>query len=80
MRLAVATLLLLGLGACASGPGARQPPNAFGPNQEELAEQCTARRGILAPSGRNTGRPSLDFTCRIPPSEGSPRVRDPATP
>ena len=64
-----ACMLALGLAGCAaSGPRSAEGP--AGPSIETLTEQCVARGGTLAPSGGAlTGRPSLDYNCRISSSE-----------
>jgi len=69
MRSVLTILLLLGLGGCAAG-GPRSTEGPSGPSIETLTEQCKARGGLLAPSGAPlTGRPSLDYVCRISPAE-----------
>lgn len=57
----VALVAPLALGACATG-------KTFPTYQEEmdkLSAECTARGGILAPSGAQTGRPQTDYVCKI---------------
>lgn len=51
----------MALGACATG-------KTFPSYQEEfdkLDADCTARGGILTPSGATTGRPQTDNICKI---------------
>lgn len=68
MRAAWATLILLGLGACA-GTGPRSAEGPSGPSIETLTAQCMTRGGMLVPSGGPlTGRPSLDYSCRLSPA------------
>ena len=68
MRAVLTTLILLGLAGCSTG-GPRSAEGPSGPSIETLTDQCTARGGILAPSGGPlSGRPTLDYTCRISPA------------
>lgn len=49
------------LGACASG---RAIPS-YEQELDRLTAECTARGGILTPSGALTGRPQTDNVCKI---------------
>lgn len=71
MRSVLAILVLFGLGGCAThGPASAEGPS--GPSIETLTAQCQERGGLLAPSGGPlTGRPSLDYNCRISPAEAN---------
>lgn len=60
--LAVALSAPLALAACASG-GATLP--SYGQEMKTLEAECTARQGILTPSGLQTGRPQTDYVCKI---------------
>ncbi|AYG94441.1 hypothetical protein D8I30_04010 [Brevundimonas naejangsanensis] len=51
----------LGLTACATG---RTPPT-YQQELDQLQAECTARGGILAPTGHETGRPQTEFVCKI---------------
>jgi hypothetical protein len=61
------TLILIAAGALAvsacttAGP----PDDRYGRELQELADSCRARGGILAPTGRQSGRPELDNVCEI---------------
>jgi hypothetical protein len=69
MRAVWTSLILLALAGCASGPP-KPGDGPSGPTIDELTQQCQARGGLLAPSGGPlTGRPALDYTCRISPAE-----------
>ena len=57
------------LSACATS-GQGQP--AYGERLDQLTADCTARDGILTPSGVNQGRPETDYLCRI--SGGATRI------
>jgi hypothetical protein len=50
----------LAVSACASG-GPRTPDKTYA----QLSAECEARGGVLAPTGRVTGREALDNVCRI---------------
>jgi len=58
--LAPALLLLLAAG-CAS----TATTNRYATELQALNADCTARGGILATTGQQTGRPQLDNVCRI---------------
>lgn len=59
----------LALASCAS-TGTNQYQEDF----DKLEAECTARDGILVPTGRLSGRPQLDNVCRIN-SGPSDRIR-----
>ena len=64
MRAAVILAALavpLALGACATG---RTVPT-YQQDLDKLESECTARGGILTPSGAQTGRPQTDNICQI---------------
>lgn len=61
--LATVALIPLGLGACASSP--TRGHNSSEREIDRLQRECTARGGILVPSGRLTGREPLDNVCKI---------------
>lgn len=70
------TLLLtiaaaLSLSACASNTNERSLSQA---EMDRLQRECTARGGILVPTGRITGREPLDNICRI--QGPATRIRD----
>ena len=60
--IALLAALALTLAACASqGSGGNMLAN----ERDQLERGCTARGGILVPSGANTGRASTDYACKI---------------
>jgi len=58
----------LALGACATG----RPLPTYQQEFDKLQAECTAREGILTPSGAQTGRPQTDYVCKI--TGGSSRI------
>ena len=57
----LALTLTAGLSACAGSPG----PNAYQSDLDRLEADCQSRSGVLAPTGRSTGRPPLDYVCKL---------------
>lgn len=57
----IAPTLLLVATACAPTAGA----DRYNSDLERLTADCTARGGILAPTGQQTGRPQTDNICKI---------------
>lgn len=53
--------VLLAATACAPTAGA----DRYNTDLERLTAECTARGGILAPTGQQTGRPQTDNICKI---------------
>jgi hypothetical protein len=52
------------LGGCATAPGDAQ--NRYTVDLDRLTADCRARGGVLTPNGSaTTGRPELDYACRI---------------
>lgn len=51
----------LALGACATG----KTFPTYEQEYDALSADCTARGGILTPSGAQTGRPQTDNICKI---------------
>ena len=51
----------LALGACATG----RPQPTYDEDLAKLTAECTARGGILSPSGAPTGRAQTDYVCKI---------------
>ncbi len=51
----------LALSACAAGPATSR----YSTELQRLADDCRARGGILAPTGRQSGQPQLDNVCQI---------------
>ena len=75
MRTLIATapvVLALALSACASG----ETTDRYNTDLRQLADDCRARGGILAPTGQQSGRPQVDNVCEI---RGQP-ARAPHTP
>ena len=52
----------LALGACATSG---KPMPTYQQDYDKLDAECTARGGILAPTGGTTGRPQTDYLCKI---------------
>lgn len=73
MRISILALAALGLGAtglatagCATmGSGATPREGSYIQQLDKLSADCTARGGILAPTGGQTGRPETDNVCKI---------------
>ncbi|HEX8661854.1 MAG TPA: hypothetical protein VF686_08295 [Brevundimonas sp.] len=61
MRVLVPALLLLAAAGCAPTTGG----NRYDNDLQRLTADCTARGGILAPTGQQTGRPETDNVCKI---------------
>lgn len=59
----------LTLAACATG---RDLPT-YQEEMSTLEADCAARGGILTPSGRQTGRPQVDYVCKV--SGGASRIQ-----
>ena len=57
---AIAPVFLLLIAGCASTDG-----NSGDAELQRLTADCTARGGIIEATGRQTGRPQLDNTCRV---------------
>lgn len=53
--------LALTLSACASGMGQSHYETEY----QRLAADCTARGGVLSPTGSQSGRPQLDNVCKV---------------
>ncbi|MGH7027642.1 hypothetical protein [Brevundimonas sp.] len=51
----------LALGACATG----KTHPTYQQELDKLSAECTARGGILSPTGSMTGRPQTDNVCKI---------------
>ena len=72
---ALATLCVLGAGACSS-TGTENPTtaarNSGGDDTARLQSQCDARGGNLVPTGRLTGQAPLDNACDLTGSSASP--------
>lgn len=68
MRPVYFAALALTLSACAS-TGRENPDHA---DLQRMAADCQARGGILVPTGELTGRPQVDYACRI--SGGASRI------
>jgi len=54
-------VLLLATAGCAAGSGVGRYESEL----QRLTEDCTARGGILAPTGQQSGRPQTDNVCKI---------------
>lgn len=64
MRIALAcapVAIILTLAACASSPGTGRYESEL----RQLAADCQARGGILAPTGQQSGRPQNDNVCEL---------------
>lgn len=53
--------LLFALAGCAAGA----PQGTYSQQEVQLAADCQARGGILAPTGQQSGRPQNDNVCEI---------------
>lgn len=53
--------LVLLVAGCAS----TTTTNRYATELQTLSDDCTARGGILAPTGQQSGRPQLDNVCKI---------------
>jgi hypothetical protein len=60
LTLAAPVLVLLAAGCAPTAQGNR----AYN-DLQRLTDECTARGGIIAATGQQTGQPQLDNTCRI---------------
>lgn len=54
-------LLLLAVAGCASTAGV----DHYASDLQKLSDDCSARGGILAPTGQQSGRPNNDNVCKI---------------
>lgn len=57
----VPALLLLAAAGCATSTGV----DNYSTDLQRLTEDCSARGGILSPTGQQTGRPQTDNVCKI---------------
>ena len=55
-------VLAAALSACASVDG---PPSRYSQEVDRLTSECTAREGILQPTGAVSGEPARDYACII---------------
>jgi len=58
---AVALAFAAGLSGCATSTA----HDTYSNELRQLTDDCTARGGILSPTGQQTGRPQTDNVCRI---------------
>ena len=68
---AAPALLLLAAAACAP----TTTGDHYASELQRLTEQCSARGGILSPTGQQSGRPQTDNVCKIT-GEPSPLTRN----
>ncbi len=61
LTFALPTLLLMAVAGCAPTTGGDHYTNEL----QRLTEQCSARGGILSPTGEQSGRPQTDNVCKI---------------
>lgn len=61
LTLSAPIMLILGLAACATTPD----ESRYNEDLRQLAADCAARGGVLAPTGQLTGRPETENVCRI---------------
>ena len=54
-------LLLLAAAGCAPTTGG----DSYSAQLQRLTEDCSARGGILSPTGQQSGRPQTDNVCKI---------------
>ena len=50
------------LSACATVDG---PPSRYSQEMDRLTSDCTAREGVLQPTGAVSGEPARDYACII---------------
>ncbi|WP_332659788.1 hypothetical protein [Brevundimonas sp.] len=62
-------LLLLAAAGCAS----TATTDRYATDMQKLAEDCAAQGGILAPTGRQSGRPNTDNFCKLTSATRLPR-------
>jgi hypothetical protein len=68
---AIAVMLCgFALSACASAAGGT---NSYSADLDRLEADCTAREGILTPTGSQSGQPARDYACKI--TGGASRLR-----
>ena len=60
--LVLISVVAVTLGACASAGG---PPSRYSQEMDRLTSECTARDGILQPTGAVSGEPARDYACII---------------
>ena len=60
--LVLISVVAVTLGACASAGG---PPSGYSQEMDRLTSDCTARDGILQPTGAVSGEPARDYACII---------------
>ncbi|WP_426027036.1 hypothetical protein [Brevundimonas sp. TWP2-3-4b2] len=61
LNVALPALLLLAMTGCAPTMGG----DRYTAELKTLTDQCSARGGILSPTGEQTGRPQTDYICKI---------------
>lgn len=61
LTFALPALLLMAVAGCAPTTGGDHYTNEL----QRLTEQCSARGGILSPTGEQSGRPQTDNVCKI---------------
>jgi hypothetical protein len=59
--IAAPAALAMALSACASGMG----ESHYETQLAKLAADCSARGGVLSPTGEQSGRPQLDNVCKV---------------
>ena len=62
MKTAAALLLGASLVGCAGASGS---PSRYSAEFDRLEADCTAREGILSPTGSQSGQPARDYACKI---------------
>ncbi|RYE79730.1 MAG: hypothetical protein EOP19_19805 [Hyphomicrobiales bacterium] len=62
---AVAAALVAGLSACASDGASAGGPSRYTQEMDRLTASCTARGGMLQPTGAVSGEPARDNACVI---------------
>jgi len=67
MRISILALAALGLATagCANMGSGAPREGSYMQQLDKLSADCTARGGILAPTGGQTGRPETDNVCKI---------------
>ena len=62
---ALAATLIAGLSACATDAGSTRGPSRYSQEMDRLTAECTAREGMLQPTGATSGEPARDYACVI---------------
>ncbi len=67
---AILLVSTLAISACATAGGRT---SSYSTDLDQLEADCTAREGILTPTGSQSGQPARDYACKI--TGGASRLR-----